>query len=568
MAHKKKRKIVYELDYNPIIEYYNKIESGEITADEKIHDVYEEVVRIINDPMSEWEYSPERANHALEFIENYCKHSKGKLGGKPFIMELWQKALVAATFGMIHKIDLTRKYKEVILIVARKNGKSTLASAIGLYMQMADGEPGAEVYAVATKKDQAKLIWEEAKRMVKKSPTLLKRLKPLIGEIRGDFNDSTFKALSKDSDSLDGLNVHCGLLDEVHAWKDKNMYDVIVDGTSAREEPLIFITSTAGTVRESVYDMKYEEAQRIIRGYKDGLYKDETVLPIIYELDNRNEWKNESAWIKANPGLGTIKRIDQLRTKVNKAKANELLVKNLLCKDFNIRETSIEAWLTFDDLNNESTYDILKLKPDYGIGGVDLSQTTDLTCATCLFMVKDDRTLYVRQMYFLPEELLEMRVEEDGIRYDLWYEMGLLRLCPGNRIRTDDIVEWFKELRDEYDIYINWTGYDKWSSDLYVHQMKDEFGNESVEAIPQTKKVLSDPMKALKNDLKSNRINYNNNPILKWCLANTSVEIDKYGNIQPCKTSNHRLRIDGTASLLDAYVCLDRHLDEYMDLVN
>ena len=185
------------------------------------------------------------------------------MGGKPFLLELWQKALVAATFGIVHKIDGTRKYQEVILIVARKNGKSTLASAVGLYLMIADGEAGPEVYAVATKKDQAKIIWLEAKRMVKKSPILLKRIKPLVAEMNSDFNDSFFKPLGSDSDTLDGLNVHGALLDEIHAWKDKNLYDVIVDGTSARDEPLIFITSTAGTIRESIYDIKYDELKSL-----------------------------------------------------------------------------------------------------------------------------------------------------------------------------------------------------------------------------------------------------------------------------------------------------------------
>lgn len=568
MVRKTKRRIIYPLAYNPILEYFEKIKSGEIRVCDKVYAVYEELDRLIHDPNSEWEYSPKKANHALEFIENYCKHSKGKMGGKPFIMELWQKALVAAIFGIIHKIDETRKFREIILIIARKNGKSTLASAIGLYLQIADNEPGAEIYAVATKKEQAKGIWTEAKRMVNKSPVLRKRLKPLVGEIKGDFNDSFFKPVASDSDSLDGLNVHGGLLDEIHAWKDKNLYDVIVDGTSAREQPLILITSTAGTVRESVYDMKYEEATKILNGYKDHMYTDETVLPVIYELNNRNDWKNEEAWIEANPGLGTIKRIDQLRTKVNKAKANEQLVKNLLCKDFNIRETNTMAWLTFDDLNNEATYDIFDLKPDYGVGGCDMSQTTDLTCATVLFMVKDDPTIYVMQMYFLPADLLDEKVENDGIRYDLWLDMGLLRLCEGNRINTADVVRWFEEVRDEYGIYVNWTGYDSWSSDLFVHTMKNKFGKESVEPIPQTKKILSDPMHSMKSDLQSNKINYNNNPMLKWCLSNTSIEVDKYGNIQPCKLRNKKLKIDGTASFLDAYVCLERHKEEYMSLVN
>lgn len=296
------------------------------------------------------------------YVENYCKHSKGSMGGKPFIMELWQKALVAATFGMIHKIDRTRKYREVLLVVARKNGKSTLSAAIGLYMQVADGEPGAEVYACATKKDQAKIIWLEAKRMVKKSKALLKRIKPLVAELIADFNDSFFRPLGRDSDSLDGLNVHAAMLDEIHAWTDDNLYDVIVDGTTAREEPLIFITTTAGTVREHTYDIKYDEAERVINGYDDEEgYHDEHFLPIIYELDSRKEWTEEECWIKANPGLGTIKKLDQLVNKVKKAIANPRLVKNLLCKDFNIPETTSEAWLTFEQANNTAMFNLAAL---------------------------------------------------------------------------------------------------------------------------------------------------------------------------------------------------------------
>ena len=187
------RKIIYPEDYNPIIEYWKWINlnrKNRRRTSKKVHKVYNELVRIINDPKSEWEYDPVKGNHAIEFIENYCRHSKGKMGGKPFILELWQKALVAATFGMVHKIDGTRKFQEVMLVVGRKNGKSTLAAAVGLYLQMADGEPGAEVYACATKKDQAKIIWLEAKRMVRKSPTLRKRMKTLVAEINSDFNDS------------------------------------------------------------------------------------------------------------------------------------------------------------------------------------------------------------------------------------------------------------------------------------------------------------------------------------------------------------------------------------------
>lgn len=564
---KSKLKIKYESNYNPIIEYWNQIKSNEVTVSRKVYRVYKELYKIINDPDSIWEYSSEKANHAIEFVENYCKHSKGKMGGKPFIMELWQKALVAATFGVVHKIDGTRKHREVILVVARKNGKSTLASAIGLYMQIADGEPGAEVFAVATKKDQAKIIWSEAKRMVKKSPVLLKRIKPLVGEMVSDFNDSFFKPLGSDSDTLDGLNVHGALLDEIHAWKDKNLYDVIVDGTTAREEPIIFITTTAGTIRELVYDMKYEECERIIQGYDDDSYVDERVLPIIYELDSRKEWVDESCWPKANPGLGTIKKIDQLETKVNKAKANPLLVKNLLCKDFNIRETSSEAWLAFEQINNTTKFDISKLKPKYAIGGADLSSTTDLTNATIIFKVPDDPNIYVYQMYWLPQDLLQKRVEEDKIPYDIWKDMGLLRTTPGNKVHYKYVTEWFLEIQNELDIYIPWIGYDSWSATYWVEEMESNFGKGAMEAVIQGKKTLSGPMKSLGADLESKKIIYNNSPILKWCLSNTSVDIDKNNNIQPSKGNNQRRRIDGTAGLLNAYVALERHYEEYLNMI-
>src|SRR5690606_38291420 len=246
----------------------------------------------------------------------------------------------------------------------RKNGKSTLGSAIALYMLVADGEAGPEVVSAATKKDQAKIIWLEAKRMVKKSPALRKRVKTLVAELVSDFNDGSFKPLSSDSNTLDGLNVHCGLIDELHAIEDKNLYDVIVDGTSAREQPLIVIVSTAGTVREGIFDIKYDEAERIINGYDDpDGYKDERVLPIIYELDKREEWTDPECWQKANPGLGTIKKIDELARKVKKAQENPLLVKNLLTKDFNVRETTTQAWLTFEQIDNQETCDTSVLPP-------------------------------------------------------------------------------------------------------------------------------------------------------------------------------------------------------------
>ena len=374
-------------------------------------------------------------------------------------------------------------------------------------------------------------------------------------------------------------------MDEIHQWKQgRALYDIMADGTTAREQPLIFITSTAGVIREDIYDEKYDEATRVINGYFDPVgYHDEHFLPFIYELDSRKEWVDPKCWKKANPGLGTIKSLEQLTDKVNKAKANPALVKNLVCKEFNIRETSSEAWLTFEQLNNPDTFRIDRKAgkllwthdgstralppPKYGIGGADLSSTTDLTAAKVIFMVPGRPNVFVLQMYWLPEDLLEQRTKEDKIPYDLWAEQGLLRTTPGNKVHAKYVTQWFLEVQNQLDVYIPWVGYDAWSATYWVEEMKGEFGKESMVAVHQGKQTLSAPMKQLGADLSSKLVVYNNNPIDKWCLANTAIDIDKNDNIQPKKTSSPRKRIDGLACLLDAYTVLQDKLGEYQTMI-
>mgnify|MGYP000581559011 CR=1 FL=1 len=396
------------------------------------------------------------------------------------------------------------------------------------------------------------------------------KIKPLVAEMVSDFNDSVYKPLGHDSDTQDGLNVHGGLLDEIHAWAPpmRALYDVIVDGVTAREQPMIFETTTAGTVREGLYDDLYQEAENVINGfYDDNGYKNEHFLPVIYELDSRKEWTDESCWAKANPGLGTIKSVEQLRAKVQKAIANPKLVKNLLCKDFNIPETIGEAWLTFEQLNNTATFDVRQLRPRYGIGGADFSSTTDLTAAVVIFMVPGDPHIYVLCMFWLPEELLERRVREDRIPYDLWKEQGYLRTCEGNKVRQKDVTEWFLEVQNELDCYIYCGGYDAWSASYWVDEMQDTFGKGVFVPVQQTMKTLSLPMKQLGADFDSKLIIYNNNPVLKWCLANTGIVEDKNGNIKPNKTSKARKRIDGLAALLDAFVVFQDRQDDYKTMI-
>lgn len=558
--------IRYPLSHNPILLYWNKIESGEEIVSDKVRRIYKKLSSDILEGQEIYEYSADRANHAIEFIENFCKHSKGKWGGLPIELELWQQAFLAALFGFVHKIDGTRQYQEGLLIVARKNGKSTFGSGVGLYLQVADGEPGPEVYAVATKRDQAKLVWLEAKRMVKKSPALLKRIKPLVSEMVSDWNDSSFKPLGSDSETLDGLNVHGAILDEIHAWKDKNLYDVIVDGTSAREQPLILEITTAGTVRESVYDMKYEEAELLLNGFDDpDGYKNDRFLPVIYELDSREEWTDEAMWKKANPGLGTIKKVDQLRTKVNKAIANPSLVKNLLTKDFNVRETSNDSWLTFDEIKSEGTFTMEDVQGSYAVGGVDLSATTDLTCATIVIMKPDSNTKYVLQQYFIPGELVEKKVNEDKIPYDIWVERGFVTTTEGQRVDYKEVTKWFVKMVEQYDIRPLWIGYDSWNSQYWKIEMEDH-GFTMVE-VRQGARTMSQPMKVMQADIREKKVNYNKNSVLQWCLSNTCIKTDENENIRPVKGLSQRARIDGAVSLIIAYVVLENNYSDYMAMI-
>ena len=565
--------VKYPEDYNPILEYYERIKSGDEVVSRKIARVYRKLAEDLNGSVGAdgtvYHYSHSRANHILEFAENYCRHSKGKLGGQLVVLELWEKAMLAAMFGFIDD-EGRRRYREIILIVAKKNGKSLIGSIVGLYLQVGDGEPGAEVYAVATKKDQAKIIWGEAKRMVNKSPELRRIIKPLVGEMDCAANESVFKPLASDTDTLDGLNVHGALMDEVHQWRDGvALYDIIADGTTAREQPMVLITSTAGVVREDIYDNKYEYAEKVILGYDDpdaGIV-DDHFLPFIYELDSREEWEKEECWKKANPGLGTIKNIRQLRDKVARAKQEPSLQRNLLCKEFNIRETAGGSWLSFDDLNNETLFDVRELKPRYGVGGADLSSTDDLTAACVIFMLPGRSEIYVIPMFWIPENSVERHIRTDKIRYDIWIEKGWVRTCPGNKINPDCVWEWFVEVQNEYDIYLNIVGYDSWSAEMWANKMKQTFGEKTMHPVIQGKKTLSNPMKMLAKDFEAHRIIYNNNGLLKWCIANTSVDEDKNGNIQPIKNRRATQRIDGLAALLDAYTVLQDNLDDYLSVI-
>jgi len=546
---------------NYILEYWDKIQKGEIVACRRLKQQYQKLVDELNNPKDPWVFDIERANQPIEFIERFCKHSKSKWIGKPVKLELFQKAQLQAIYGFVHKETGLRRCREVFTLVGRKNGKSTLKAATGVYMMVGDGEGGSEVYSLATKKDQARIVFTEAVNMVAQSPYLSKYIKKRKTDLYFPITFSKFEPLSSDSNSLDGLNVHYGIIDELHAIKDRNLYDVIKQAMATREQPILDIITTAGFVRECIYDSIYDYACNVL----DGFVEDERFLAFIYELDDREEWTDFRMWEKANPGLGTIKNYDDLAANVERAQHDPNFLPTVLTKDFNVRDTVAGTWLTFDQINNEETFDIEELRDCYAVGGVDLSSTTDLSCATLLVMKPGSDKKYCIQQYFLPAELLEQRVKEDKIPYDRWAQRGLLTLCEGNKVNYSDVTTWFKRMYEEHGIIPLWIGYDPWNSQYWVQEMKDL--NLNMIEVRQGYKTLSQPMKELGADLCAKKINYGNNPVLKWNLTNVSVKADENGNIKPIKGVGSRARIDGAVSLLIAYTVLFNNLQDYLNII-
>lgn len=546
---------------NPIREYYEAITAGKIAASKKVIAVYQHLVdKLDHDGKDGYYYDASKAERVITFIGKFIHPSKGKAARRPLQLELWQKALLSAMFGFVTD-DGLREYKEVYLIVGRKNGKSTLASAVALYLLLKDGEAGPEIYSAATKAEQAKVIWSESCKMIHKSPALNKRCKTLVGSIRVDYNDGVFRPLSRDSHSLDGLNISGCCCDEIHAWTDMNMFDVLRDGMSAREQPLMFVTSTAGTVRDSVYDSKYDEMTRIINGYADGSYTDERTLPIVYELDDKQEMWNPAKWQKANPGLGSIKSKEDLAEKVAKAKADPMRRKNLLTKDFDVIQSSTVSYFELEDLCRD-THDIDVLKPDYCIGGIDLSRRVDLTAAVALYQIPDDPVIYVESMFWMPEDTLEQH-KRDNVPYQTWIDKGYIRLCPGNIIDDDMVADWYDELRREHDLFLYRCGYDRYSATHLIQEMTRRFGDKVMVPIAQGVKTLSGPMETSKALLQQHKINYGANPVMDWCLLNTEAKADTNGNIQPYKDRQLNKRIDGYAALLDALTVYLDNIEAY-----
>ena len=543
-------------------EYFGKIVDGKIVACDKMRRIAEVLLERYLSP-DEFHFDGDIAKRHTKFIETFCKLPSGNVG-QPLRLELFQKARLQALFGFVDDNDL-RQYNECLIIEGRKNGKTTETAAVEIDMLIDDKEGSPQIYNIATMLDQAKLGFNAAVKMVRQSPMLSANVKKRASDLYFDGNFGFIKALASNSNSLDGLDVHCGVIDELSAIKNRDIYDLIKQAMGARRQPLLFCITTNGYVREGIFDAQYKYASDIL----NGTIKNPRFLPFIYELDSPDEWLDENCWVKANPGIDTIKSRKYLREMVQKAKDDPSFKPTVMVKDFNVPQSGSSTWLPFESVVNEAAFGMDQVSKSYAIGGCDLSSVYDLTCATLIVRKPQDETVYVLQKYFIPQRKLDESLGSDTkqVPYKLWAEQGWLEINEGAQVDYSAVTRWFVEMVEKYDIRPLWICYDRALSGYWVPEM-EEYGFE-MEKTAQGPFTWSQPMKELGCALQEHKVNYNNNPILRWCLANTGVKaLNKDGieTIQPVKLQHDR-RIDGMVSLLNAWVGYVKHMDEYLPYV-
>ena len=569
----RKRYAPPERDGYECLRYMDDVLSGKIVACEKIRKVCRIMrPRVESGTYKCWHYDPELASRPVRFIERFCCNPQGK-PGQHIVMQPFQMFWMELVFGFVDENDY-RQLQELLLVVARKSGKTSLMAGLNLYMLTKDGEMAPQCYSAATSKDQASLLYGSTLRMLAQSPQLSRRIRKGTVTSRSqdglicDFNQGYFTPLSSQTRHLDGLNVHYAVIDEIAAITNRDIYDLLKQATPARDQPLIVQITTTGFERDNFFDEQYEYASR----WLDGKVEDDHFLPVIYELDERSEWTDETKWVKANPGLGTIKRLETLQGFFTKAKQDPSFLPTFLTKDMDMPENRASAWLRFEEAVNRETFDWREMGFRYCVVGFDASDSIDLTAAQALMMRPGDDRIYEMSMYWIPEDALNksersgLRTNRDNVPYRAWVDSGLVRVAPGNKIDHRVVFEWMNELRDEFDVWPFALGYDPWhlTDDSWQDMAESFVGKKRLEPVRQGAKSLSVPMKQIRADYEAKRIVDNDNPVNQWCRMNVSVVIDRNDNWLPCKGKGPNGRIDGFAAELIAYITLQRHWDEYV----
>lgn len=548
---------------NRLQEYHQLIKSGDVIAGYWIR---QEVKNLVRD-LDLYDYDTTEADKRIKFIETLCLQSKQPYYMKPFVLMPWQKAFVEALYSF-KMPDGKRRFTEGLLEIARKNGKSSLMAADGMF-DLFVGEGGADICCASNDDRQAKLIWSEIGKMRQRLDPKKTITSQNLTEIKNRLKDITIFRLSSKTQNKDGFNISKTYLDESHDIAEENGQSEIAEacwrGMSSKEQPLFLNCTTQGFNRDCYLDHKIAYAKGVISGEID----DDRFIAFLYEQDSETEiWQDPRSWEKSNPAIRYgVKKIDKLQRDVEAAKHDKATRIHLLTKDFNVPQSNAQSWLMLEDYDYpQEVTDLEAFRGSFVLGAVDLAATTDLANARIFIMRPGDRKKYVYTRYFIPESKLEKSNDKEaGAKYAEWAKDGLVEIHDGNEVDITAVADWFYRMLKEYGLKPYKIGYDQRYAKTFIDRC-NEYGFDT-EMLAQGR-ALSNAMKLVEADFKSRVIDYGGNPVDKWCFENCCCEVDNVGNIQPVKARGQQSkRIDGALTLIMVYEVFRRYRSDYMQII-
>ena len=545
-------------------EYRDLIRRREIIACEYLEKAIENYYADLQNPA--YIYDTTEAHKRIAFQEKFCLQSKAPYYNKPLKLMLWQKAFIECLYSFKMSDTMLRRFTEALMLIARKNGKSTMLAADG-NTDLFVGEGGSDICVASNDNRQAKIIYDEIKGMRGRlDPHRLISSDNIIN-IRNKIKGITVFRLSSKMPNLDGFNISKTFMDESHDLESDDLPEACWRGMSSKDEPLFINSTTQGFVVDKYLDKKLAYA----RGVIDGLIDDVHFMAFIYEQDSEAEvWQDRSSWEKSNPSLRYgVKKIAKLERDLEVAKFDKAARIHMLCKDFNIKQLGSENWLSEEDIADaHEVYDLEEMRGCYCIAAVDLAEVTDLTNCKLLFMKPGDSTKYIYSHYWIPEsKLTESNDKAEGADYKEWAKTGYVTICEGTMTDLSQVADWLAGLKKQYNITVFKCGYDVKFSKDFINRC-DEYGI-STELIQQSAPVMSSPMKWVEAELKRHAINLNGNPVDKWCLTNACIQVDNFGRCICVKPKGQPgRRIDGAVTLIILFATLQRFQAEFLRYIN
>lgn len=540
---------------NWIYAYYQAIKDGTVLVGRWVRLIYELIIKGLED--GSFFYNPKKAGAAVGFIENFCRHHEGVLAPQLIKLELWQKAFVAVLFGIVDK-DGNRQFREVVLIVARKNGKTLLAAAIAAYCAFLDGEYGGRIYFAAPKLEQANLCFDAFTQMIYKDPELDELAQKRRTDIYIAETNTQAKALAFSAKKSDGLNISLAVADEVASWAGDaglKFYEVIKSSFGARTQPILLSMSTAGYVNDGVYDELMKRSTRFLLGDS----KETRLLPMLYTIDDIDKWNDINELRKANPNLGVSVSVDYMLEEIAIAEGSLSKKAEFLTKYCNIKQNSSQAWLSTETIEKcvGEPLEPEQFRGSYCIGGIDLSQTTDLTAA-CVVIEKEGK-LNVLAHFWLPAEKIDEATARDGLPYRAYITRGLLSPSGDNFVDYHDVFDWFRQLVEEYEILPLKVGYDRYSAQYLVQDMK-AYGFQMDDVYQGWN--LSPVLKEMEGIMKDGRVNIGDNDLLRVHLLDAALKLENETNKVKLIKVAPTAHIDGVAALSDAFTVRQKWYSE------